>query len=281
MSGKAGDEFAERHMAEQHVTQQHMAEQHAYESALAEALGGLASGAEPPMPDLVPGAVVRGTRMRRRRRVGATLGAAVLAGVLAVGGHALLAPRPESTPTLPAGRSTVWYPSLELLQSIIPAGNGTRIAAGNPRQPLRPGRYFKLITADGGVNDLYVSVGRTTVDPSYAHRTRACSDRTGHVLGSPWNGLISRCTLTRHGEGSLLNFLVAGAAQPTPSGTGTRSSWATGVTCLTPGGWTVTVVAGLLDQAATGRNHSAARTGPLVQLATDPRIFDAVKETGD
>ncbi|WP_043685772.1 hypothetical protein [Streptomyces xylophagus] len=265
MSGKAGDEFAE---------------QYVYESALTEALGGLASGAEPPMPDLVPGAVVRGTRMRRRRRAGATLGAAVLAGVLAVGGHALLAPRPESTPTLPAGRSTVWYPSLELLRSILPAANGTEIEAGNPRQPLRPGRYFRLTSADGSANDLYVAVSRTAVDPSYTHVTRACQDRAGRVLGSPWNSLITRCTLISHGSGSLLNYFVTGAAQPTPTTTGTPPPWATGVTYLTPGGWTVTVIAGRLDVAATGRNSSRPRTGPLVRLATDPRIFDAVKETG-
>lgn len=265
MSGQAGDEFAE---------------QYVYESALTEALGGLAAGAEPPMPDLVPGAVVRGTRMRRRRRAGATLGATVLAGVLAVGGHALLVPRPESTPTLPAGQPTVWYPSPELLRSILPAGGGTEIGAGNPRQPLRPGRYFKLTSADGSVNDLYVSVGRTAVDPSYTDLTQACTDRTGRVLGSSWNGLISRCTLVGQGAGSLLNYFVTGAAQPTPSTTGTPPPWATGVTYLTPDGWTVTVIAGRLDKAATGRNSSSPRTGPLVRLATDPRIFDAVKETG-
>jgi hypothetical protein len=264
MRGKGGDRFAD---------------QYAYESELTEALGELGSGAEPPMPDLVPGAVVRGTRMRRRRRAGATLAAAVTAGVLAVGGHALLMPRPGSTPTLPAGQSSVWYPSLELLRSILPATKGTIITAEQPRQPLRPGRYFRMATADGEVNDLYVSVGRTATDPSYAHPVRACADRNGRVLGSPWNGLISRCTLTGHGTGSLLNYYVAGAVQPT-SDPERRSSWATGVTYLTPGGWTVTVIAGPLDEAATGRNGGSPRTGPLVQLATDPRVFDAVRESG-
>lgn len=57
-------------------------------------------------------------------------------------------------------------------------------------------------------------------------------------------------------------------------------SMATGVTYLTPGGWTVQVIAGTLDEAATGRSGSGPRTGPLIQLATDSRIFDAVKESG-
>lgn len=269
MSGRDGDEFTDQCL---------------YESALAGALEGLGSGAEPPMPDLVPGAVVRGTRMRRRRRAGATLSAAVMAGVLAAGGHALLAPRPESTPTLPAGQSTVWYPSLELLRSILPPGGTTKIEAETPGQPLRPGRYFKLTSADGSVNDLYVGVSRTAVDPSYAHPARACQDRAGRVLGSPWNGLITRCTLIRQGSGSLLNYFVTGAAESAPRTTGRGSTWATGLSYLTPGGWTVTVVAGPLDTAPTGdssiRNSGSPRTGPLLQLATDPRIFDAVEESG-
>jgi hypothetical protein len=268
MSGKAGDEFTD---------------QYVYESALADALGGLASGAEPPMPDLVPGAVVRGTRMRRRRRVGATVSAAVMAGVLAVGGHTLLAPRPESRPTLPAGQSSVWYPSLELLRSIVTAdiGKGTSISAGQPRQPLRPGRYFRMTTADGSVNDLYVSVSRTALDPLYNRPALACHDSNGRVLDSPWNGLITKCSLTGRGAGSLLFYLVpsAGSVQP-PTGDRGANAWASGVTYLTPGGWTVQVVAGSLDRAATGRSGSAPRTGPLIQLATDPRIFDAVKENG-
>ncbi|MBK3577089.1 hypothetical protein JHN63_25460 [Streptomyces sp. MBT65] len=269
MRGKDGAEFTDQYL---------------YESALAGALEGLGSGAEPPMPDLVPGAVVRGTRMRRRRRAGAALSAAVMAGVLAVGGHALLAPRPERTPTLPAGQSTVWYPSLELLRSILPAGGSTRIEAENPRQPLRPGRYFKLTSADGSVNDLYVGVSRTAVDPSYVHLTQACLDLGGRVLGSPWNGLITRCTLIRHGSGSLLNYFVTGAPESAPRTTGPGSIWSTGLSYLTPGGWTVTVIAGSLDAAPTdsvsARNSGSPRTGPLLQLATDPRIFDAVKETG-
>ncbi|WP_405992283.1 hypothetical protein [Streptomyces sp. NBC_00986] len=271
MSGKAGDNFTDRTGQSGRTSQADRTDQidqHVYESALADALGGLGSGAEPPMPDLVPGAVARGVRIRRRRRVGALVSAAVVAGVVAIGGHALLTPRPESAPTLPAGQPSVWSPSLELVRSILSAGKGTgtTVSAEQPRQPLRPGRYFRMTTADGGVNDLYVSVGRTATDPSYAHPTRACLDSNGRVLASPWNGLITRCSLTEHGSGSLLFYYVA------------DRTLAVGVTYLTAGGWTVQVIAGSLDEAAVGRSGgSTPRTGPLTQLATDPRIFDAVK----
>ena len=271
MSGKAGDEFTDQ---TDQTDQTGRIDPQVYESALADALSGLGSGVEPPMPDLVPGAVARGARIRRRRRVGATVSAAAMAGVVALGGHALLSPRPEPAPTLPAGQPSVWSPSLELVRSILAAGDGnsagegTTVSAEQPRQPLRPGRYFKMTTADGSVNDLYVSVSRTATDLSYEHPTRACADSNGRLLASPWNGLITRCSLTEHGSGSLLYFFVAGR------------SMATGVTYLTPGGWSVQVIAGRLDEAATGRSGSTPRTGPLTQLATDPRIFDAVKEGG-
>ncbi|MDV9171016.1 hypothetical protein R6V09_12830, partial [Streptomyces sp. W16] len=65
MGRKGGDRFAGSPAA---------ADKYAHESELMEAFGELGSGPEPPMPDLVPGAVVRGTRMRRRRRAGATVG---------------------------------------------------------------------------------------------------------------------------------------------------------------------------------------------------------------
>ncbi|WP_405841734.1 hypothetical protein [Streptomyces sp. NBC_01518] len=243
-------------------------DQHVYESALADALGGLGSGAEPPMPDLVPGAVARGVRIRRRRRVGATVSAFVMAGVVALGGHALLSPRPEPAPTLPAVQPSAWSPSLELVRSILSTGKGTgtTVSAEQPRHPLRPGRYFRMTTADGGVNDLYVSVSRTATDPLYAHQSRACLDSNGRVLASPWNGLITRCSRTEHGSGSLLFYYVA------------DRTLAVGVTYLTAGGWTVQVIAGSLDEAAAGRSGGGTpRTGPLTQLATDPRIFDAVK----
>ncbi|WP_405862004.1 hypothetical protein OG407_27290 [Streptomyces sp. NBC_01515] len=300
MSGKAGDDFTDQTDQTDQADQadqtdqvdqtgqtgqtrqtrqadpQDRTDRYAYESALVDALGGLGSGGEPPMPDLVPGAVVRGARIRRRRRVGATLSAAVMAGALVLGGHALLSPRPESAPTLPAGQPSAWQPSLELLRTILSADNGngngegvgTTLSAEQPRQPLRPGRYFKMTTADGSVNDLYVRVSRTVTDPMYPHPTRACADSNGRPLASPWNGLITRCSLTERGSGSLLFYYVA------------DRSLATGVTYLTPGGWTVQVVAGTLDEAATGRSGSGPRTGPLIQLATDPRIFDAVKGSG-
>lgn len=270
MGGKGGDQYADKHT-------------YAYESEseLVEAFGELGSGPEPPMPDLVPGAVVRGTRLRRRRRVGATVSAAVMAGVLAVGGHALLAPRPQTAPTLPAAEPTVWYPSLELLRSILPARYGAELAAGNPRQPLRPGRYFRVTTADGNTADLYVGVSRTAVDPSYAYPTQACLNSTGRVLASPWNGLIYKCSLTRRGSGSVLLYYVSDMGLPEPSDSRSGNSWATGVSYLTSGGWTVQVIAGSLDEAAgSGRRGRPWTDTPLLQVATDPRIFDAVKETG-
>jgi hypothetical protein len=262
MNGKAGDEYT-------------------YESALAEALGGLGSGAEPPMPDLVPGAVARGTRMRRRRRIGRALSATAMAAVLAVGGYAVLAPRPESRPTLPAEQPTIWYPSLDLLRSIIPTTRGTGVEEGEPRQPLRPGRYFRLTAADGSVNDLYVAVSRTAFEPSPAGRPRACLDSTGRGLATPWNGLIVRCSQIGHGSGRLFQFFVTAGSLPSPDGAGKHETWAAGITYVTTGGWTVQVVAGALDEAADDRTGSAPRTNQLIQLATDPRIFDAVKETGD
>ncbi|WP_427921124.1 hypothetical protein [Streptomyces sp. cg40] len=269
MNGKGGDRYADQHT-------------HAYEPQLIEAFGELGSMPEPPMPDLVPGAVVRGTRMRRRRRVGTAVSAAVVAGVLALGGHALLAPRPQAAPTLPAAEPTVWYPSLELLRSILPARNAAEIEAGNPRQPLRPGRYFRVTTADGGTADLYVGVSRTAVDPSYAQRAQSCPNNTGRVLASPWNGLIYKCSLTRRGSGSVLRYYVSDMGLPEPGSPRTENSWATGVSYLTSGGWTVQVIAGSLDEAAAGKSRGSSWTDtPLLQVATDPRIFDAVKETGD
>ncbi|MGH1554431.1 hypothetical protein ACRAWF_28275 [Streptomyces sp. L7] len=86
------------------------------------------------------------------------------------------------------------------------------IKVGNPRQPLRPGRYFRVTTADGNTADLYVGVSRTTVDPSYAHRTQACLNGTGRVLASPWNGLIYKCSLTRRESGSVLLYYVSDMA---------------------------------------------------------------------
>ncbi|XUL89646.1 hypothetical protein ACQ86D_25930 [Streptomyces galilaeus] len=265
MAEKGGDQF----------------DQFTYESQLIDAFGELGSVPEPPMPDLVPGAVVRGTRMRRRRRAGVAMSAAAMAGVLALGGHALLAPRPQSAPTLPAAEPTVWYPSLELLRSILRGGDGMAIKVGNPRQPLRPGRYFRVTTADGNTADLYVGVSRTTVDPSYAHRTQACLNGTGRVLASPWNGLIYKCSLTRRESGSVLLYYVSDMALPKPSSRRNESSWATGVSYLTSGGWTVQVIAGSLDEAAARGSRGRPWTDtPLLQVATDPRIFDAVKETG-
>ncbi|MBK3569650.1 hypothetical protein [Streptomyces sp. MBT62] len=273
MGGKGGDRYADKHT---------YAYESESESELVEAFGELGSGPEPPMPDLVPGAVVRGTRLRRRRRVGACVSAAVMAGVLALGGHALLAPRPQSAPTLPAVEPTVWYPSLELLRSILPARNAAEIEAGNPRQPLRPGRYFRVTTVDGYTTDLYVGVSRTAVDPSSAHRTQACLNRTGRVLASPWNGLLYKCSLTRRSSGSVLLYYVSDMGLPRPSSSRNENSWATGVTYLTSGGWSVQVIAGQLDEAAGrgSRGRPWADT-PLLQVATDPRIFDAVEETGD
>ncbi|MDV9175671.1 hypothetical protein R6V09_36850, partial [Streptomyces sp. W16] len=195
---------------------------------------------------------------------------------------ALLAPRPQGAPTLPAAEPTVWYPSLGLLRSILSAGDGPRVEARNPRQPLRPGRYFRLTDPDGSVNDLYVGVSRTAVDPTYAHRTQACLDGTGHVLASPWNGLIYRCALTRHGSGSVLLYYVSDAALPTTSNPRDKDSWATGVTYVTSGGWAVQVIAGSLDEAAESTSaRSPWTTSRLTRLATDPRLFDAVKESGD
>ncbi|MGX9886644.1 hypothetical protein [Streptomyces sp. NPDC002276] len=278
MGGKDGDQYADKHTYTYAYESKSNSES---ESELVEAFGELGSGPEPPMPDLVPGAVVRGTRLRRRRRAGAAVSAAVMAGVLALGGHALLAPRTQSAPTLPAAEPTVWYPSLELLRSILPARYGAELAVGNPRQPLRPGRYFRVTAADGSRADLYVSVSRTAVDPSYAHPTQACRNRNGRVLDSPWNGLIDKCSLIRHGSGNVLLYYVSDMGLPKPSSARNENSSATGVSYLTSGGWTVQVIAGSLDEAAGSGSRSRPWTDtPLLQVATDPRIFDAVKETG-
>ncbi|MGW0585524.1 hypothetical protein ACWD25_58905, partial [Streptomyces sp. NPDC002920] len=133
----------------------------AYEFALVDALGGLSPGAdEPPMPDLLPGAVSRGRRIRRRRRAGVALGAAAAVVAVAAGGYAALLPPPQTRSSVPAVRPSVWYPSLALLRTVVPAEAGTVDAAGTrPADRSRP--YYRLRDASGAETHLYVSVARS------------------------------------------------------------------------------------------------------------------------
>jgi hypothetical protein len=256
------------------------------EAGFAEALGGLGVGAEPPMPDLVPGAVRQGIRIRRRR-IGVALGAAVMVAVLAGSGAALtqgLLGGDRAAPAPPAAPERwVRYPSLELLRSVVPATTGT-VRSSDPDEPLVPGRYFRLTTARGTV-DLYVAVSRTVTAASVASPRQAeqtCTDGAGRLVTSPWDPFTSTCqTLRTVSAGLLLSYVVTGTPSP-PSATtdGPHPADTIGVSYLTPDGWTVQVVAGDLDAGGTAQGAAGPSQAELSALATDPRLFGAVTAPG-
>lgn len=255
-------------------------------AGFAEALGSLSVGAEPPMPDLVPGAVRQGIRIRRRR-IGVALGSAVMVAVLAGGGAALTqgllggdraAPAPPAAP-----ERSVRYPSLELLRSVVPAATGT-VRSSDPAEPLVPGRYFRL-TTDRGTVDLYVAVSRTVTTASVASPPQAgktCVDGAGRLVTSPWDPFTRTCQTLRTGSaGLLLSYVVTSAASTPPTTTERPHPADTiGVSYLTPDGWTVQVVAGDLDAGATADGAAGPSEAELSALAADPRLFGAVTAPG-
>jgi hypothetical protein len=269
-----------------------------YDVALVEALRGLDGGVEPPMPDLVPAARVRGARIRRRHRIGVVLVASVMAVVVAVGGHAMLTSAPaESRHPVPVAPQSVWYPSLALLQSVLPTAAG-RVAALEPERPLRPGRYFRLTAPDGHVIDLYVSVARTVNGPLPAPGSRVGGfgpcESAGHSLVTVWDRLIQRCEPTSTKSGAaLLRYLVGkkpvpalntkeGGAEENDEENTTllKKSASLGVSYRAPGGWTVQVVAGPLDEARTDFGVTTREASYLYGLTADPRLLAAAEGNG-
>lgn len=257
-----------------------MAQEHSgdgHELALTDALGELGTGPEPPMPDLVPGAIVQGTRIRRRRRIGVALSSAAMAAVVAVGGYTVLAPTPQSRRPLPAAEPSVWYPSAALLRSILPATAGTLSTS----QPRRPEPYFQLTGKEGIVSDLYVSIARSTTGPPLpSSGSEACRDRSGHTLTTPWGGTPTECSPMRTGAGdSLLQYYVAKKSLPAPVGpTGSPDAW--GLIYMTAGGWTVQVIASTHDWTGQSLKGTTPTPRMLIHLAADSRLFDAVEEPG-
>ncbi|MEU9184680.1 hypothetical protein AB0D14_08950 [Streptomyces sp. NPDC048484] len=252
-----------------------------HELALVEALGELRAGAEPPMPDLVPAAVTRGRRIRRRRRIGTALGAVATVAAVAFGGVTLLAPTPSQGRSLPAAERTVWYPSLALLRSVVPARLGTVQASRSDKADGVDGsqRYFHLLDPAGGVSDLYVSVARTTAGLSpRPSKDLACWGGGGRVLTTPWGGELTKCSVVETKLGDrLLEYFVLARTLPAPRTAG-DDAYARGVAYVTAGGWTVQVV---LSRSETGEGEDGSAPDPyeLYRLATDTRLFDAVKET--
>ncbi|MER5226888.1 hypothetical protein [Streptomyces flaveus] len=259
------------------------------DAGFAEALGGLSVGAEPPMPDLVPGAVKQGVRIRRRR-IGVALGTAMMVVALAGGGAALtqglLGGDDRAAPAPPAAPDrSVRYPSLELLRSVVPASTGT-VRSSDPGDPPVPGRYF-LLTTDRGTVDLYVAVGRTTVTRASAGSPTAagetCADSAGRLVTSPWDSFTRSCETTRTGSGGqLLSYVVSNASPaPTAANDVPVPAEASGVSYLTPDGWTVQVITGDLGTGAplSGIDAQLSRA-ELSALATDPRLFGATTATG-
>lgn len=244
--------------------------------ALVEALGELGTGPEPPMPDLVSGAIVQGTRIRRRRRIGVALSSAAMAAVVAVGGYAVLAPTPQSRRPLPAAEPSVWYPSPALLRSILPATAGTLSTS----QPQRPEPYFQLTGEEGVVTDLYVSIARSTTGPPLpSSGSGVCRDSSGHALTTPWGGTPIECSPMRTGAGdSLLQYYVAKKSLPGPVGP-TGSPYAWGVIYVTESGWTVQVIASTHDWTGQSLKGTTPTPRLLIKLATDSRLFDSVKES--
>lgn len=249
--------------------------------ALSEALGGLDAVPEPPMPDLVSGAIVQGTRIRRRRRIGAALSSAAMAAVVAVGAYGVLAPTPETRRSLPAVEPTVWYPSLKLLRSIVPASAGT-VEAAQLHHSRRPATYFRLTDPKSGlVSDLYVSVARSATGASLLPPgPSGCRDGHGPELTTPWGGRPFKCSVRRTKSGDrVLAYFVNQSSLPAPTD-GQGGSSAFGITYVTTGGWAVQAIMGPHDESGTGHVATASDWSVLTELATDPRIFDGVEESG-
>ncbi|MFC9243944.1 hypothetical protein ACFT7S_07825 [Streptomyces sp. NPDC057136] len=254
------------------------------EAGFAEALGGLSVGAEPPMPDLVPGAIRKGVRIRRRRRIAVAAGSAAMVATLMGGGvavtQAFLADGRAAPPaaTVPAVR----YPSLKLLRSIVPAETGT-VQSSNPAAPRVQGRYFRL-TSDKGAADLYVAIRRTVTQTPVLSPTEGatCANSGRRTVVSVWMLFSTFCeTVPAASGGHLMSYQVMGSDGSSSAPTGTpRPSDALGVSYLTPEGWTVEVIAGDLNKDGLSVPEAVPSKAELSAIATDSRLFGAVTASG-
>ncbi|MEU4611021.1 hypothetical protein [Streptomyces umbrinus] len=253
----------------------------AYEFALVDALGRLSPDAEPPMPDLVPGATVRGRRIRRRRRFGVALSAVAAVAAVFVGGSAVIPSPVERTPAPPAAEPSVWYPSLGLLRSVVTEKSGT-VEPADPKRPDGDRRYFRWVDASGRPSYLYVSVERSATGQSLLPSgSVGCRDGVGRTLTTPWGGRLTKCNVVPRKEGdNLLEYYVRQQELPEPKSEAS-DDYAMGVAYVTSGGWTVQVIASESgENRRRGQEYSDSVRQTLYRLATDPRLFDAVKETG-
>lgn len=252
-----------------------------YELALVDALGELRPGAEPPMPDLVPGATTRGTRIRRRRRVGVALSTVAAVAAVTVGGYAVLpSVVAERPPSPPAAEPSLWYPSLGLLRSVVPAEAGT-VEPADPKRPNGEQRYFRWLDPSGRPSYLYVSVtrsatGRSPLPPGSV----GCRDGHGRVLTTPWGGRLTKCAVVPTKEGGkLLEYHVLQRELPEPRSAG-DGDYAMGYAYVSSGGWTVQAMASEAgDNRRGGAEYADSVRQTLYLLATDPRLLDAVTET--
>ncbi|MEW1720685.1 hypothetical protein [Streptomyces sp. NPDC093109] len=256
--------------------------------SLAEALGGLSTGAEPPMPDLVPGAIERGVRIRRRRRIGTALGSAAVAATFLTGGYAVVLPMLAggNTTASPANPGTtredaVVYPSLEVLRSVVHPKTGT-VEAASPKLPVRPGQYFLLTTPGGATHELYVSITRTAAAPKALELKSAkgdplCPASAEDAYATGWNSLLRECSFKPWKLGPVLLYAVVAEPPSAKADIQSRSATATGATYMTPDGWTVQVIAGALDGSRAGQDQ-ALTSDQLCDLATNPTLLDAVKD---
>ncbi|MFE2939366.1 hypothetical protein ACFXKG_09970 [Streptomyces sp. NPDC059255] len=253
------------------------------ENEVVRALERLSVGAEPPMPDLVPGAIVQGRRLKRRRRIGTALGAAAAVVVLAGGAAALPSllgsfhrpVEPAASGSSGAGESR--FPPLASLRPLV-QDLGT-LETWTPRDPPVPGGYFRLVEPDGDAVWMYVSVTRTaeTAAPAGARDTvAACRTGGGTPVGTPWDGSVKNCrpiqsdpngtTDPNSGkdrtnepgspDGDVLAYYVDAPAL-TP---------AMGITRLTADGWTVQILAGSAPQS---RDATWSPRGDPSRAATD------------
>ncbi|MFC9429169.1 hypothetical protein [Streptomyces sp. NPDC056987] len=246
------------------------------ENEVVRALERLSVGAEPPMPDLVPGAIVRGRRLRRRRRIGTALGAAAAVVVLA-GGAATLPSllgsfhgpvEPAASGSSGAGESR--FPPLASLRPLV-RDLGT-LETWTPREPPVPGGYLRLVRPEGDAVWMYVSVTRTaeTADAAGARDTAAaCRTAGGTPVGTPWDGSVKNCRPVQSDpNGTDATDGTTGTADPN-SGKGKTNGPgspdgdvlayyvdapglppAMGITRLTADGWTVQILAGGAPQSS-------------------------------
>ncbi|MGW3149501.1 hypothetical protein ACWDG1_33530 [Streptomyces sp. NPDC001177] len=249
------------------------------EHMLAGALARMEVGEEPPLRDLVTGAIVRGTLIRRRRRIGVALGSAALAAVV-VAAAAVIGPRPpqsrEARPatSVPASVLPTWHPSLALLRQVVPSAMGT-VKTSHPGRPMVPGRSFRL-TSEHGLADLYVAVLRT-VEPGTPDSAGICGGTAASTSG--WDGYRRECgDLETTKEGRVLNYQVV-ERMSSPPGNGAYVLRASGLSLARPDGWTVQVITGGLDAAVSHPQLTKPGKGDLYKIATDPRLFDAFRDS--